>query len=130
VGTAGEEGSSYEVLISQGHVISEEFTGEGSVLSVRSLAGGPARPVIAFDSPARELLTLGFRWPALAVVESTSTPLLASELTCFSGYYHAASKPSLQIFDLARYEPFAPPPPLAHFEAAVLPKNCPEVLAK
>ena len=55
----------------------------------------------------------------------------ACELTCSTGHYHAASKPYLQIFDLARAEPFAPPPPLAHFEAAVLPKNCPpEVLAK
>jgi len=125
VGSAGEEGSLHEVLISQGHLVSEEFTGEESVLSVRNLAGGAARPVIAFDSPARALLTLGFRWPALAVVESTSAPLSASELTCSTGYYHAASKPSLQIFDLARAEPFAPPPPLAHFEAAVLPKNCP-----
>jgi hypothetical protein len=131
VGSADEERSLPEALISQGHLISEELTGEETVLSVRSLAGGAARPVIAFDSPARELLTLGFRWPTLAVVESTSTPLLASELTCFTGYYHAASKPSLQIFDLARAEPFAPPPPLAHFEAAVLPKNCPpEVIAK
>jgi hypothetical protein len=125
VGTAGERGSLYGVLISQGHLISQEFTGGESVLSVRSLAGGAARPVIAFDSPARALLTLGFRWPALAVVQSTSTPLLASELTCSSGYYHAASKPSLLIFDLARAEPFAPPLPLAHFETAVLPKNCP-----
>jgi hypothetical protein len=131
VGSAGEEGSLEEVLISQGHLISEEFTGEESVLSVRNLAGGAARPVVAFDSPARKLLTLGFRWPALAVIETTSTPLLPSELTCSTGLYHAASKPYLQIFDLARAEPFAPPPPLAHFEAAVLPKNCPpEVLAK
>ena len=131
VGSAGEEGSLHEVLISQGHLIGEEFTGEEGVVSVRSLAGGAARPVIAFDSPTREMLTLGFRWPALAVVETTSTPLLASELTCFTGYYHTASKPSLQIFDLARAEPFAPAPPLAHFEAAVLPTNCPpEVIAK
>jgi hypothetical protein len=130
VGSAGEQGSLYGVVVSAGRLISEETAGEGSVLSVRSLAGGAARPVIAFDSPARELLTFGFRWPALAVVETTSTPLLASELTCSSGYYHPASKPSLQIFDLARGEPFAPPPPLARFEAAVLPKNCPpEILA-
>ncbi len=125
VGSAGEKGSLHDVLISKAHLISEEFIGEESVLSVRSLAGGAARPVIAFDSPVRKLLTMGFRWPALAVVESTSTPLSASELTCFTGYYHAASKPSLQSFDLAHPEPFAQPPPLAHFEAAVLPKNCP-----
>jgi len=125
VGSAGEEGSVYDVLVSEGHLISEEFAREESVLSVRSLTGATARPVIAFDSPARELLTFGFRWPALALVERTSTPLLASELTCFTGHYHSASEPSLQIFDLARAEPFVPPAPLAHFEAAVLPKNCP-----
>jgi hypothetical protein len=96
-------------LVSGMHLV----TDEGQTVSVRSVTGGPPKPVISFDR-ARELLTLAFRWPALVVVEMTSTPLLPSEIHCWSSEYSPAGEPFLGIFDLAKSEPFLPAPALVH----------------
>ncbi len=63
------------------------------------------RRVIGFDDPASDLLAYAFRWPALALVEQTSTPRLPDEITCDSGEYKPAGKPFLRIIDLAREAP-------------------------
>jgi hypothetical protein len=99
-------------LVSGMHLL----TDEDQTVSVRSLAGGAPKVVIGFDSPARSLIALAFRWPALVVVETTSTPLLPSEIRCWSGDYGPASEPFLGIFDLARSEPSVPAPALVHVE--------------
>lgn len=110
-------------LVSDMHLlIDEENSGtrEYQTLSVRDLAGGRSgeapsdtrKRIIGFNSPARALVALAFRWPALAVIETTSAPLLPSEITCWSGEYKPAGNPFLQIFDLARHEPFLPAPPI------------------
>jgi hypothetical protein len=110
-----ELGSAQEPpLVSGMHLVTDEEGGQ--TVSVRSLTGGAPRAVIGFNSPARSLLALAFRWPALVVVETTSTPLLPSEVLCWSGDYGPASKPFLGIFDLARSEPSVPAPALVHVE--------------
>ncbi len=96
-------------LVSGMHLV----THEGQTVSVRSVTGGAAKAVIGFDA-GRELVTLAFRWPALVVVQTTSAPLLPSEVHCWSGDYGPASKPFLGIFDLAHSEPFVPAPTLVH----------------
>jgi hypothetical protein len=79
-------------------------------------ASGATKPVIGFNSSARSLVALAFRWPVLAVVETMSAPLLPSEVHCWSGEYGPPSKPFLGIFDLARNKPFVPPPALVHVQ--------------
>ncbi len=120
-------------LVSDMHLLTDEYrevpgNGEYQTLSVRSLAGSPSRgaprSVIGYDSPARALVAFAFRWPALALVETTSTPLLPSEVRCWSGDYGAAGKPFLQIFDLARNEAFRPAPPIVHVQPSQPLTNC------
>ncbi len=120
-------------LVSDMHLLTDEYRevpggGEYQTLSVRSLAGGPSggapRSVIGYNSPARALDAFAFRWPALAVVETTSTPLLPSEVRCWSGNYGPAGKPFLQIFDLARNEAFRPAPPIIHVQPSQPLTNC------
>jgi hypothetical protein len=120
-------------LVSDMHLLADEYgeapgIGEYQTLSVRNLAGGSSggapRSVIGYNSPARALVALAFRWPALAVVETTSTPLLPSEIHCWSGDYGPASKPFLQIFDLARDEAFRPAPPIVHVQPSQPLTNC------
>ncbi|MFI4992093.1 MAG: hypothetical protein ACHQCH_00560 [Solirubrobacterales bacterium] len=120
-------------LVSDMHLLTDEYrevpgSGEYQTLSVRNLAGGPSggapRSVIGYNSPARALVTLAFRWPTLAVVETTSTPLLPSEVHCWSGDYGPASKPFLQIFDLARNEAFRPASPIVHVQPSQPLTNC------
>jgi hypothetical protein len=110
-------------LVSHMHVVAYESVEGRSVLTVRSLLGKESRRLIGFNEPARRLLGLAFRWPAVAAVETTSAPLSQSEVTCQSGEYHPPSKPFLAIFDVARSEPYVPPPPTAHL--APPPGNCP-----
>jgi hypothetical protein len=93
-------------LISGMHLV----TDEDQAVSVRSVTGGAPKAVIGFNSPARALVTLAFRWPMLAVVETTSAPLLPSEVSCWSGDYGPSDKPFLGIFDLARSKPFVAAP--------------------
>lgn len=116
----GNLGSMTEPLISGTHIV----TYENGTLSVRRFAGGAPRPVIGFNPPARSLGSFAFRWPDLVVSESTSTPLLPSEVGCWSGSYGPSSPPFLRTFDLARARPFDAPPPTVHVEPAVPPTNC------
>ena len=99
------------------HLLIDEYhEGPGNreyqTVSVRPLAGGAPRDaprrVIGFNSPARALVALAFRWPAVAVIETTSAPRLPSEIHCGTGEYKPPGKPFLQVFDLARSEPFLP----------------------
>ena len=113
------------LLISNMHILQHErLNSGGSALVVRDLLGGESRRLIGFNVPARTLNALAFRWPAVAVVAYAEAPLSQSEVTCGSGEYHRLSGPFLSILDLARPEPFIPPPPLAQ---VVLPTGCPPV---
>jgi len=99
-------------LVSGMHLV----TVEQETVSVRSVTGGSTRAVIGFNAPARALDAVAFRWPALVVAETSSDPLLASEVCCWTGDYGPPSKAFLGIFDLARDEPFVAPPALVHVE--------------
>jgi hypothetical protein len=110
-------------LVSHMHFLTEESVAGGQVLAVRSVLGGAGRPLIGLN-PARSLVSAAFRWPAIAVVEWTRDPLSQSEVTCQGGEYQLGHA-SLRIFDLARTEPFVPPPPAAHL---VKPTGCPIVV--
>jgi hypothetical protein len=112
-------------LVSHMHLVERESVDGASVLAERSVLGGASRRLIAFDEPARNLVALAFRWPAVAVVETTSAPLSQSEVTCTSGEYHRPSAPFLVILDLARAEPFVPPAPSANLAR---PARCPYVV--
>ncbi len=107
-------------LVSGMHLVTSD---EGTV-SVRGVTDGAPRAVIGFNPPARALDALSFRWPTLVAVETTSTPLLPSEVHCWSGDYSPASKSFLGIFDLARNEPFVPAPALVHVEPTEPLTNC------
>jgi hypothetical protein len=109
-------------LVSHMHLVESESVEGDSVLVERSVLGGASRRLIGFNEPARSLVALAFRWPAVAVVETTSAPLSQSEVTCTSGQYHRPSAPFLAILDLARAEPFVPPPPSTDL---VRPARCP-----
>jgi hypothetical protein len=109
-----------EPLVSGMHIVAYE----NGALSVKSVGGGSARPIVGFNPPAREVKAFAFRWPELVVSETTSKPLLASEVNCWSGSYGRSSKPFLAPFDLARVEPFDAPPATAHVEPAVPLTNC------
>jgi hypothetical protein len=97
-------------LVSHMHLVIAEDP--GPTLSVRELTDGATRQVIAFADPARTLDAVSFRWPALAVVQSTSAPLAPDQVGCWTGSYGAPEKPVLRLFDLAREEPFIPAPAL------------------
>jgi hypothetical protein len=124
-------------LVSDMHLLTEEdhkgSPGNGEYLSVRDLAEGPSRGapdsaprlVIGFDSPARTLDALAFRWPALAVVESTGIPRLPSEISCWGSEYKPG-KSALQIFDLASKKPPLPPPAIVHVQPSEPLTNCGE----
>jgi hypothetical protein len=112
-------------LVSHMHLVERESVEGNSVLVERSVLGGASRRLIGFNEPARNLVALAFRWPAVAVVETTSAPLSQSEVTCTSGEYHHPSAPFLAILDLARAEPFVPPPPSADL---VRPAQCPRII--
>jgi hypothetical protein len=112
-------------LVSHMHLVESESVEGDSVLVERSVLGGASRRLIGFNEPARSLVALAFRWPAVAVVETTSAPLSQSEVTCTSGEYHRPSAPILAILDLARSEPFVPPPPSADL---VRPARCPRII--
>lgn len=116
-------GSSEEPpLVSRMHLLSvqtnedaQSFRSETSALiSARSLISGATTQVIGFNPPGRALITLAFRWPALAIVETTSAARSQSEITCFNSEYQPASSPFLGVFDLAHAEPFLPAPPSPH----------------
>ena len=112
-------------LISHMHVLQHErLSSGGSALVAHDLLDSESRRLIGFNVPARTLDALAFRWPAVAVVAYTEAPLSQSEVTCGSGEYHRLSGPFLSILDLARPEPFIPPPPLAQ---VVLPTGCPPI---
>jgi hypothetical protein len=116
-----ELGSAQEPpLVSGMHLV----TDEGQTVSVRSVAGGAAKAVIGFNSPVRSLVALAFRWPALVVVETTSAPLLPSEVHCWSSGYGPASVPFLGLFDLARDQPFVPAPALINVEPSKPLEHC------
>jgi hypothetical protein len=101
-------------LVSDMHLVLKEEGVEGaSRLTVRSLPGGASRPVVGFDTP-RALLAVAFRWPALTVAQTTSSPLAQAEIGCWNSEYGPPSKPFLSTFDLARAEPFDAAPPLVH----------------
>ncbi len=91
-------------------------TYENGEVDVKSAASGAARPVVGFAAPARVLDTFGFRWPQLALVESTSTPILSSEIRCGTGEYGPESKPALNVLDLAQNSPFLPAPAVVHVQ--------------
>jgi hypothetical protein len=99
--------------VSDMHILTEEPLESGQALAVRSISGGPARRLIAFDA-ARSLQALAFRWPAVAVLETTSAPLSQNEVTCERREYQEPSAPFLAVFDLERSEPFDPAPATAH----------------
>lgn len=99
-------------LVSRMHFITVEGDHGEEVISVHNIAGGASRSVIAFNAPARALVTLAFRWPRLVTVETTSAPLLPSEVHCWTGSYGPASQPFLETYDLARDEPVIPAPAL------------------
>ncbi len=114
-------------LVSHMHVLEERSVEGGSVVAVRGLLGGPSRRLIGFnESPVRKLEAFAIRWPAVAVLETTSAPLSPREVTCHSGRYHDPGEPFVSIFDLARREPFVPPP--APEPLPPLPDNCPVVV--
>lgn len=109
LGTAGEP-----ALVSHMHLLVKEEVEGHSVLAVRNILDGSRRRLIGFNAPARTLEAVAFRWPAVALLETTSVPLQQSEVTCESGQYHHPSPPLLRVFDLAKSETFVPPPPSAH----------------
>ena len=111
-------------LVSHMHLLTEESLEGQSTLVVRSIPAGPSRRLVAFDEPLRTLQADAFRWPAIAAIESTTTPLLPSEVTCTSGAYHPPGAAFLAIFDLDRPEPFIPAPPPAPPPPS-RPANCP-----
>jgi hypothetical protein len=106
------------------HVLRRESVEGHTVLAVRTILGKGSRRLIGFNEPARSLVAVAFRWPAVAVVATTSEPVPASEETCQTGAYRRPSPPALTIFDLARNEPFLPPPP----SASPPPGPCPRVI--
>jgi hypothetical protein len=108
-----------EPLISGMHIVAYEH----GTLSVSSVAGGPPRPVVGFN-PARGLEAFALHWPELVVSETTSKPLLPSEVGCWGDGYSPSSEPFLATFDLARVEPFDAPPATVHVEPAVPLTNC------
>ncbi len=114
--------SSELLLVSDMHVLEDETSNGHLVLAVRALSGGAERRLVGFDAPVRQLLDIAFRWPAVAIIETTSAPLAQDEVTCTSGDYRAASAPFLSILDLARHEPFLPAPAPS---AARRPAGCP-----
>jgi hypothetical protein len=113
-------GAMTEPLISRMHIAAYE----DGTLSVRSVAGDARRPVVGFNPPARELEAFAFRWPDLVVSETTSAPLLPSEVRCWSGSYGPSSKPFLAMFDLAQITPFDAPPTTVKVEPPVPLTNC------
>ncbi len=100
-------------LVSDMHILTKEPAENGEALAVRSVRGGTSRHLIAFNE-ARSLQQIAFRWPAVAIVETTSAPRSQTEVTCEHREYHEPSAPFLAIFDLERNEPFEPAPPVAH----------------
>jgi len=96
-------------------LVQEDVEGD-QVLAVRNILDGTSRQLIGFNGRARTLEGVAFRWPAVALIETTSVPLAQSEVTCSSGEYHAASPPRLRIIDLTRLDYYLPPPPSAHLE--------------
>jgi hypothetical protein len=113
-------GAVTEPLISGLHIVAYE----NGTLSVRSVAGGPPRPVVGFNRSTRGLKAFALRWPKLVVSETTSKPLLPSEVRCYSGSYGPSSKPFLATFDLARVEPFDAPPVIVNVEPTVPLTKC------
>jgi hypothetical protein len=104
--TLGVESNWASLQASAMHVLE---WGEGGALMVRNLLSGERRPVIGFNSPGRSLFEYAFRWPALAIVQSTSPVLALPEISCEEGYYGPPSEPFLTLFDLERAEPYVPP---------------------
>jgi hypothetical protein len=113
-------GAVTEPLISGMHIVAYE----NGTLSVRGVAGGAPRSVVGFNPPARELEAFAFRWPELVVSETTSKPLLPSEVRCWSGSYGPSSEPFLAMLDLARIEPFDAPPATVEVEPPTPLTNC------
>ena len=118
-GYLGARGSVTEPLISGMHVVGYTY----GTLWIRDLAGGVARPVAGFDV-ARELQAFAFRWPELVMSETTSRPLLPSEVRCWSGSYAPPSRPFLRTIDLSRREPFDAPPPVVKVQPSAPLTNC------
>ncbi len=98
-------------LVSGMHFVNvEERDGQPTVTLHSLVDAHQATPLVGFDSPRRALVALAFRWPRLALLQTTSQPLPASQITCFSGRYGPASAPSLRSLDLAHSETFDAPP--------------------
>jgi hypothetical protein len=108
VRTAPPEVSDMHVLADE-RLVEEPFAGDSALIE-SSLLGGPARRILGFNEPARSVVATAFRWPAVAAVETTSSPLAPGEVTCTSRVYHESSAPFLSVFDLAQAEPYVPPP--------------------
>lgn len=106
-------------LVSGMHMVADE---EGTI-TVRGVTGGGSREVVGFDD-ARELDTFAFRWPALAVVQATRLPRLPSEVGCWTPEYGPVSSTGLEIFDLARDEPFMAAPPLVKVQPSQPLSDC------
>jgi hypothetical protein len=123
-------GSSPEVpLVSAMHIISEEEEHQHTVISLRGVLGGKSVPVVGYSEPERSLITLAFRWPALATVETTTRALAPPEITCESGRYAPPSPPFVTIFDLAKPEPFLAPPTGSSAGPGISLADCPPTVA-
>jgi hypothetical protein len=100
-------------LVSGDHLVTvdESRDYQTETVSVRRLPYGAPRPVIGFRSPARKLVALAFRWPRLALIQTTS-PLFPPDQPGYQcSPYGPASQPSETTLDLAGGQPSIPPPP-------------------
>jgi hypothetical protein len=91
-------------LVSDGYMVAITKNADGTeTLFLRSLTSRGSRPLIGFRTPQRTLITAGFLWPRLALVQTTAS----STNPCYS----FAGPPALTMMDVSRPGSFLPAPP-------------------
>jgi hypothetical protein len=90
-------------LVSDGYMVASAKNSDGTeTLFLRSLTSTRSRPLIGFRTPQRTLITAGFLWPRLALVETSDS----STDPCYS----VAGPPALTMIDVSRPGSFLPAP--------------------
>jgi hypothetical protein len=111
VGTLGTEGTLTQTSASRQVEVDYNPSAETQTVVMKRIPGGETRDVIGMNPPARGLRGLAWRWPKLALIETTSTALPDGQFNCRYGTYGPPSAPFLETFNLAKHGTFVPPPP-------------------
>jgi hypothetical protein len=110
IASMGTEGTQPQLSALRRATVEDNSQSETQTVSVQRVPGGATRGVIGLNAPARQLEAFAWRWPWLALIETTSAALPDGQFNCSYGTYGPPSPAFLHTFNIARPSPLVPAP--------------------